>query len=280
MTEETIVAVYDTVARADAAVSDLEAAGVPSSAISRHTRASMTNDASATAAPVQERGFWSRLFGTAPDNDTSVYDRSLDSGSTVVTFRVTPEAGDVVCAILEQHDPVDLDERAASHATGTNVTPPMPTASPTSAATTDGGTVQLAQETLSVGKRAVSGGTTRIRRYVVETPVEEQVTLQSERVTLDRRPVTDGRPASAADFTDKVVEMTETSEEAVISKSAQVTEEISLHKEVTDRVETVRDIVRREDVEIERMPGTEPATRRTAAAAPVPQPPTEQTPKI
>ena len=33
MTEETIVAVYDTVARADAAVRDLEAAGVPSSAI-------------------------------------------------------------------------------------------------------------------------------------------------------------------------------------------------------------------------------------------------------
>jgi stress response protein YsnF len=220
MTEETIFAVYDTVALADAAVRDLEAAGVPSSAISRHTRTSMTNDASATGAPVQEKGFWSRLFGTAPDNDTSVYDRSLDSGSIVVTVRVTPEAGDVVCAILEQHDPVDLDERAASHATGTNVTPPMPTASPTSAATTDGGTVQLAQETLSVGKRAVSGGTTRIRRYVVETPVEEQVTLQSERVTLDRRPVTDGRPASAAEFTDKMVEMTETSEEAAGAKTS------------------------------------------------------------
>jgi stress response protein YsnF len=92
--------------------------------------------------------------------------------------------------------------------------------------------------------------------------------------------VTDGRPASAADFTDKVVEMTETSEEAVISKSAQVTEEISLHKEVTDRQETVRDTVRREDVEIEHVPGAEPATRRTTAAASVPQPPTEQTPKI
>ena len=56
MTEETIFAVYDTVALADAAVRDLEAAGVPSSAISRHTRTSMTNDASATGAPVQEKG--------------------------------------------------------------------------------------------------------------------------------------------------------------------------------------------------------------------------------
>src|SRR4029077_6834594 len=115
MTEETIVAVYDAVARADAAVRDLEEAGGPSSAISRHTRASRTNDASATGAPVQEKGFWSRLFGTEPDNDTSVYDRSLDSGSTVVTVKVAPENADVVCVILEQHDPADLDERAASH---------------------------------------------------------------------------------------------------------------------------------------------------------------------
>lgn len=176
--------------------------------------------------------------------------------------------------------PVDLDESAASHATATIAPPPVPAASPTSAATTDDGTVQLARETLSVGKRAVSGGTTRIRRYVVETPVEEQVTLQSERVTLDRRPVTEGRPASVAEFTDKVIEMTETSEEAVISKSAQVTEEISLHKDVTDRVETVRDTVRHEGVKIEHVPGAEPATRRTAAAPPVPRPPTDQTPKV
>jgi hypothetical protein len=37
MTEETIVAVFETAAHADAAVRDLEAANVPSSAISRHS---------------------------------------------------------------------------------------------------------------------------------------------------------------------------------------------------------------------------------------------------
>jgi uncharacterized protein (TIGR02271 family) len=280
MNEETIVAVYDTVARADAAVLDLETANVPSSAISRHTRASVPNDASATGATVREKSFWSWLFGREAESDTSVYDHSLDSGSTIVTVKVAPEDSDVICAILEQHEPVDLDERAARPAPGPNVTPPTLNASPTSAATTDGGTVQLAHESLSVGKRAVSGGTTRIRRYVVETPVEEQVTLQSEKVTLDRRPVTDGRPASAADFTDKMVEMTETSEEAVISKAAQVTEEISLQKEVTAREETVKDTVRRDDIEIEHVPGAEPANRRTTAAPPASRPPTEQTPKI
>jgi stress response protein YsnF len=74
----------------------------------------------------------------------------------------------------------------------------------------------LAEESLAVGKRAVSGGTTRVRRYVVETPVEEQVALQDEKVVVDRRPVTGGQPV--ATFTDKIIEMTETHEEPVISK--------------------------------------------------------------
>jgi uncharacterized protein (TIGR02271 family) len=97
------------------------------------------------------------------------------------------------------------------------------------------------EESLAVGKRAVSGGTTRVRRYVVETPVEQQVALQDEKVVVDRRPVTGGQPV--ANFTDKTIEMTETHEEPVISKTARVTEEVSLHKEVSDRVEKVRDTV-------------------------------------
>jgi stress response protein YsnF len=60
-------------------------------------------------------------------------------------------------------------------------------------ATTADHTIQLAEEALSVGKRAVNRGTTRIRRYVVETPVEEQVTLRTETVSVDRRPVQDSR---------------------------------------------------------------------------------------
>jgi uncharacterized protein (TIGR02271 family) len=90
---------------------------------------------------------------------------------------------------------------------------------------------------------------------VVETPVEEQVTLQDETVVIDRRPVTGGQPV-AAEFTDKTIEMTETHEEPVVSKTARVTEEVSLHKEAKERVETVRDTVRRDEVEVEQVPGT------------------------
>ena len=88
----------------------------------------------------------------------------------------------------------------------------------------------------------------------VEKPVEEKVTLHNERVVLDRRPVTDGRVLANADFTDKTISMTAMNEEAVVSKTARVVEEIGLHKEASDRVETVRDKLRKDDVEVEQVP--------------------------
>jgi uncharacterized protein (TIGR02271 family) len=94
-----------------------------------------------------------------------------------------------------------------------------------------------------------------VRRYVVETPVEESVTLHEEKVTLERHPVTDGRPVTDADFTDKTIELTETAEEAVVAKTTRVVEEVSLGKTATDRTETIRDTIRKEEVEIEQLPG-------------------------
>ncbi len=114
-------------------------------------------------------------------------------------------------------------------------------------------TLQLAEEFLNVGKRAVRGGTTRIRRYTVEKPVEENVSLHNERVVLDRRPVTEGRVLANADFTDKTISMTEMNEEVVVSKTARIVEEIGLRKEASDRVETVRDTLRKDDVEVEKV---------------------------
>jgi uncharacterized protein (TIGR02271 family) len=272
MNEQTLVAVYDTAAHADAAVRDLEAANVPADAISRHANSeSMQGSAGMGMAPAREQGFWASLFGGEPDHDTAVYDRSIDDGSTVVTVRVPEEQFERVSALLEQHDPVDLDERAgrygsAGTATISTARPPETGTRATTAAADDA-SIQLAEESLSVGKRAVSGGTTRIRRYVVETPVQEQVTLHGEKVTTERRPVTDGRPVGDADFTEKTIEMTETSEEAVVAKTARVTEEVSLRKDASDRVETVRDTVRRDEVEIEQVPGG-PTTSGMAGATP------------
>ena len=54
--------------------------------------------------------------------------------------------------------------------------------------------------------------------------------------------------------------MTEMTEEPVVSKQARVVEEVTLHKEVREREETVRDTVRRSDVEVESTSGTTATT--------------------
>ena len=53
--------------------------------------------------------------------------------------------------------------------------------------------------------------------------------------------------------------MTETSEEAEVEKTARVVGEVSLRKEVNERKETVRDTVRRTEVDVERL---EPGKRK------------------
>jgi uncharacterized protein (TIGR02271 family) len=279
MNEEIIVAVYDTEAHADAAVRDLETAHVPSEAISRHAgTGSASGAAVSNANSGRGQGFWSSLFGGEPENDTAVYDRSLESGSSVVTVRVPGEHVDGVTRILERHDPIDIDERAASFGLGTNHATTGAAGTPASheAALPKGDeeVIALSEEQLTVGKRLVNHGTTHIRRFVVETPVEENVTLHTERVSIDRRPASAGAGIDNADFTDRTIEVTETDEEAVVGKTARVKEEVVVHKEATDRVETVRDTVRRQDVEIER----DDSTSRASGATPMPA--TTARPKI
>lgn len=225
MTDENIVAVYETAEHAGLAVRDLEAAGIPSSAIIQHSSESLSTSSNA-AAPVHEKGFWASLFGDEDHYESSVYKRSMESGSTVVTVRATEQHLTRVMDILEQHNPVDIDERATAYGLGADRTTgtPAPAASDSSRVRdTQGGeeVIPLAEEQLSVGKRAVNRGTTRVRRFVVETPVEEAVTLHSERVSVDRRPVASGTAVADAAFTDRTIEVTETDEEAVVSKTAQ-----------------------------------------------------------
>jgi uncharacterized protein (TIGR02271 family) len=261
MTDETIVAVYDTATRADAAIRDLEAAGIPSGAITREPSAAGSMSGG-PGRPVREQGFWSSMFGSEPDHGTAAYDRSVASGSHVVTVRAPEARVAHVIDILERHSPVDIDDHTTDPGfggTGRTTTTTDQTRGMTEAGAVPGRgmrthegeeAIPLAEERINVSKRLVNRGTTRIRRFAVETPVEENVTLRSERVSVERRPVSGDAQVADADFADKTIEVTESDEEAVVGKTARVREEVVVRKDVADRVETVRDTVRREDVEI------------------------------
>jgi stress response protein YsnF len=95
-------------------------------------------------------------------------------------------------------------------------------------------------------------------------------------VEVERRSV--DRPATGADqalFQERTIEATESAEEAVVTKEARVVEEVVVRKEAEERVQTVRDTVRRTDVEVEderRAAGTTTGTTNTTGTTRAPNP--------
>jgi uncharacterized protein (TIGR02271 family) len=218
-----------------------------------------------------------------PDDDAAVLSEGFRRGGGVVHAEVPDGRFDEVAAALEASGAVDLDEReAAWRKEGwSGATAPVAT---TGATTTTRGTSQahaqqlgaandeasipIIEERLRVGKREAGHGRVRIRSYVVETPVQEQVTLRQEHVQVERRPVDRPVTGTEAAFGERTVEATERREEAVVSKEARVTEEVSLRKTAEERTETVRDTVRHTEVEVDDDRKTGAARTTTPAGTP------------
>ncbi len=271
MTEH-IVAVFDTAAAAEAATRDLQAAGFNASAIRRYRQEGSERPAArsrdnSTESTSSSGGFWEWLLGeeatqttrSAYPPDEEWFDRRANSGNTVLSVRVEEDSRiHLATEILERHHPFEMKETSEETGTGFRATSGGPVSSPqgnesvrSEAHDITGAeeVIPLAEENLEIGKRVVDRGTTRIRRYVVETPVERDVTLRGERVTIERRrPVDTSAPGHA--FEERTVEVHETEEVPVVEKSARVVEEVAVRREATERTETVRDTVRREEIEV------------------------------
>jgi stress response protein YsnF len=111
--------------------------------------------------------------------------------------------------------------------------------------------IPLAEEVLHVETRRVAGGTTRVRRYVVESPVERRVALRDERIVVERRRPAAVDAATGDVLVEKTVQATETSEVPVAWKGVRVREEVVLRLEARERTEVVRGTVRRDEIEID-----------------------------
>ncbi len=118
--------------------------------------------------------------------------------------------------------------------------------------------IPIVEEQLEIGKREVEGGGVRVNTHVEQVPVNEQVTLRDEEVHIERRRVNQPLDAATAGtaFQEGTFEVTETDEQAVVSKEARVVEEVVVSKDVQQRTETVQDTVRRTDVDVEEVGGT------------------------
>ncbi len=281
----TLTAFFDTRGAADKAISDLEIAGVPRQHISR-VDGSTT---SGTSTNTGSTGFWNSLKDMfMPEEDRHGYAEGLQRGGFLVSVKADEANYTRITDIMDRDGAIDMDEREASWrkegwtgyqggstaastagyaATGaastssTGVGAAGTSTRPTGTVAADAGrglgtgqedVIQVYEERLNVGKRDVSHGRVRLRSYVVETAVSEDVTLRDETVTIDRHAV--DRPVAALGvdaFKERTIELEEVDEEAVVGKTARVVEEIGIRKDVTNRVETVRDTVRSTKVDIE-----------------------------
>jgi len=262
----TVVAVFDTAATAEKAIADLVSNGFSRDSIhvtSNDTIASYSASGNAGLSGQQPHdasgggigGFFRRLFGT-DDQDARHYDEAIRRGAIVVS--VVTDNDDRAADILDRNGAVDVDDTAESgrrevHDTSARVTADRDRDRDLHG--TGDRSIPVVREELHVGKRTVPRGGVRVFNRVIEQPVEEQVNLREEHLRVDRRPA--DRPATEADFRtqDQVVEVTEMAEEPVVGKTARVVEEVVIGKQTTERTETIRDTVRRTDVNVEKMSG-------------------------
>jgi uncharacterized protein (TIGR02271 family) len=262
MSIRTITAMFDSADAASRARDRLLEVGLPSDAVQV-----IYQEARDERGDSDGKGLWESIkdFFTGDDDDRAAYEEGIRRGGHLLTARVDEEYAEEVLVLLENSDAVDLDRRAqewrAEGWTGSAMAQPTVGTS-TDAATSRAGSeeaVPVVQERLRVGKREVNRGGVRVRSYVVEEPVEEQVNLREERVDVERRPVGQRvRPGAADDLLqDRTIEMTESAEEAVVSKDAEVTEEVVVRKFEGERTEGVSDTVRRTEVDVEDIRGDE-----------------------
>ncbi len=268
MAYETIVAVFDTAAHADAAVNALKAGGFADADISIFSENRLTGDSRSTAAGLKGAGLWSRLFGgDLHQHEAIVYGETLDRGGVVVSVRVLDSEVAHATGILNLHRPIDVHDRAvtsgiapAAHVAAVEKTlSAVPLAAvqqvavPAKLAEAHDEVVRLAEEQLQVGKEMAETGRTRVRRFVTEREVSADVSLHEEHAEVMRRAITDPDFVGEIDWADKVIEAIETAEHALVNKTARIVEEVSLKKIGTDHVQTVSDKIRRQQVEIERI---------------------------
>ena len=286
MTTRTITAFFDDREDASDAIQRLQTAGIPRSDINM-----VEGSRSGSSPTQESAGFWESLKEMfLPDEDRYTYAEGLRRGGYLVTVRTNDAHYDRALDILDDEGTIDIDERAASwrnegwttpvggsagassmssstgSATGRAATPTRSVTGGVSRTESAGSSardatgslsrgdeevIPLTEEQLRVGKRDVSHGRVRVRSYTVETPVQEQVNLRDEHVTVERRSV--DRPVAGDEnlFRERTIEAEERAEEAVVDKQARVKEELVIKKDVGQRSETVSDKVRRTEVEVD-----------------------------
>ncbi|MFD2998872.1 DUF2382 domain-containing protein [Pontibacter toksunensis] len=267
MKAQTVIGIFDYGVDAQMAAQQLMSNGIPEEKIdiavrgakdNRDTTASTTADrpnptASTTANTNRtdnDSSFFGSLFGD--NEDRNKYSEVAQHGSIVTVHAETKDQAHRAAELLDKFGAIDVDERAEKYKS-------MPREK---RAQWINSSIPVVQEEMKVGKREVETGGVRLRSRIIEKPVEEHLRLREEHVRVERNAV--NRPASEKDlatFKDSSKEFIEHAEVPMVDKQARVVEEVNIGKQTTTRDETIRDTVKKQDVDIDKINPKNDTTR-------------------
>jgi len=110
--------------------------------------------------------------------------------------------------------------------------------------------VQLLGEVLRVHKERVNRGEVRIRKEVVTENQNIQVPVRREELVVERRPVTDARPATGT-IGEEEIRVPLSEERATLDKSTVVREEVNVSKKPVEEVRDLTGEVRHEELVVD-----------------------------
>lgn len=270
----TITAMFDTRSDAESARDRLNASNIEADRVRIVDQQSASTGGTQSMSSGQGEGFWDSLKDMfMPDEDRQAYGEGIKRGGFMLVAEVDEHQADQACRVLDDSNTVDFDQRQDEWRSqgwsgndgqagafgrlggGDTRSTEM---NRVAGSDVDEQRIPIVEEELKIGKREVERGGARVRSYVREIPVHEQINLREEHVSIERRPV--DRMIGAADgdaFKDREIEMTERSEEAVIGKEARVREELVVRKTTEERTQEIDDTVRRTEVEVDENAGSD-----------------------
>jgi len=204
------------------------------------TTAANTPNASASNRTDKDTGFFDSLFDNS--DESKKYSEVAQHGSIVAVHTQSDEEAKRAAELLDKYGAIDVNDRAEKYKTMPREERPK----------WINNSIPVVQEEMKVGKREVETGGVRVRSRIIERPVEEHLRLREEHIRVERNAV--NRPASEQDlatFKQGETEIIEHAEVPMVDKEARVVEEVRLGKETTMHDETVRDTVRKTDIEID-----------------------------
>ncbi len=186
-----------------------------------------------------------------PEPDVTTYLEGVKHGGTIITANVADSAATRAAEILSGYKMVNLKDRTTElKKTRSDLTLSDPAR--------NDNVLEVVEEQLEVGKESVERGRMRIYNVVSEREVAQDVGLRDETIRVQRRPANRQVKIDPDLFKQRSYEMVETDEIAKVAKTARVIEEVSLGKEVAQKVQTIKETLRRQDVQVEEVPAARP----------------------